>query len=503
MVANVTNATPTEVPHYPLALEDWVGIRCGPDRKLADEFRRTFEKTPLLAYRPLPHALNFHRSAKRFRWALGGNRSSKSHSVATEVMWYATGLHPFRRIMVPNETWYCGLTWEKVGDTLWPKIHAMLDGMKYRVTWHNKALDRPASVYVRVPGGESVITFKAFEQGREIFQSVDKRLVANDEQFSQEIFTEQISRIGGRYPLDFVAALTPINPQPWLEERMMLNRPDNWDVFNFPLGDNRVSRGGFIDDGEIDALLDEWPEEIRPTRERGEWAALIGAIFQTFRRDVHVLDLAQEKELLRYTGDVPFIVPQIRSLGSIDWGGANPFVYLWATQIPWADGLWYVFDEYYWDPKRQGQRRLDEHAAEIKRRTEQWRTVVDRTWADHDPTDALMMAHYGVPNMPAQKDNNSVSAGVDVVRTLFKVRKDTGRPRLLFAKRCKMLAREIAGYRYKEPTELQDPKDGAIVKKDDHAVDALRYLLRSEGVVGDSSGVIVTKLPNTGPRRQF
>jgi hypothetical protein len=271
-------------------------------------------------------------------------------------------------------------------------------------------------------------------------------------------------------------------------------------VFHFPIEDNRRSRGGFIADGEIQALLDEWPEEIRATRANGEWAALSGAIFQTFRRDVHVLSLAKEKELLRYTGETPSIPPTIHSIGSIDWGGANAFVHLWACQIPWADNLWYVYDEYYWDARKQGQRRLDEHAEEIKARTAKWKTSMIRTWADHDPADALMMAHHGVPSFPAVKGANSVREGIEVIQTLFKIRKDTNQPRLMFSERCKMLASQIASYRYKVGTFSRDPKDGEVVKVDDHTVDACKMLILSENVKAYevASG---TFRPNTGPRR--
>lgn len=487
-------------PHYPLAMEFLLRKRYASDPALLDEILRTFEKSPLMGYRPLPQALRFHQSPKRFRWALGGNRSSKSFSIATEVVWYATGLHPFKTIETPNECWYSGITFEKVGDTLWPNVYRLIEGMNYRIAWHNKAMNRPAAVFIKVPGGESVITFKAYVQGREVFQSVDKRLAANDEQMPQDIYTELISRIGGRYPLDFIAGLTPLEPQPWLEDRMMIHRPDNWDVFHFPIEDNRRSRGGFIADGEIQALLDEWPEEIRATRANGEWAALSGAIFQTFRRDVHVLNLAAEKELLRYQGDTPYIPVQMQSIGSIDWGGANAFVYLWAVQIPWADNLWYVYDEYYWDARKQGQRRLDEHAEEIKKRTAQWKTGVLRTWADHDPADALMLAHHGVTSLPAVKGPNSVREGIEVIQTLFKVRKDTGRPRLLFAQRCKVLASQIASYRYKAGTADRDPKDGEVVKVDDHTVDSARMLVMSENTKAYEIATTVFR-PNTGPRR--
>src|SRR3954462_13548825 len=71
-------------------------------------------KKPLGKYRPPPQAERFHRSNKRFRFCLGGNRSSKSHSLAVETIWRATGLHPFQPVKVPSVGWYATTTIEKV-----------------------------------------------------------------------------------------------------------------------------------------------------------------------------------------------------------------------------------------------------------------------------------------------------------------------------------------------------------------------------------------------------
>ena len=56
-------------------------------------------------------------------------------------------------------------------------------------------------------------------------------------------------------------SMTPVIPQAWLEERVR-DLPDTDGVFYADLNENRKSRGGFVDDKEIDAMIAEWPAEV-------------------------------------------------------------------------------------------------------------------------------------------------------------------------------------------------------------------------------------------------
>jgi phage terminase large subunit-like protein len=468
-----------ETGHYRLAIEP--KLRGLTDPQLVEAWR--YVQSPLGGYRPLPQALRFHRSPARFRFALGGNRSSKSHALAVETMWWATGLHPFRDIPGPTEGWYATTTWDKVGDTLWSKLKVLLRGIRHQVIWHNKQRDIPNTIIVpRGSAGDSKIILKAFEQGRESFQAAALDYAHFDEQFPQDVFVETVTRIGPGKAVNFAAAMTPIESQPWLEGRLTSSEPDaNDDVFEFPLDDNRISQGGFIADELIDATIENWPPEVRDTRRFGKWGAFLGAIFQTYSRELHVVSEERERRLFFLGKDhLPYAWPAI---GGIDWGGNNPFVFLWACRIPHLDNDYYVFDEYYWSFKERGPRLLADHAKEILARTEKWNAMLSHTWADHDPTDAREMAEHGVPSRPAVKD---VDAGIETIQSLLFPRRHlangdwpNGRPRLHIAKRCKNLLRELPMYRWKEATDKQDAKREPV-KKDDHSVDDLRYIVHSE-----------------------
>ena len=465
-------------PHYDLAVKPLIQDALDRANSMgrlpeAQQFIHCLLQNPAQNYRPLPQALQFHTSTKRYRWALGGNRSSKSHSLAQEVYWFATGTHPFKDVIVPNTGWYCTITWELVGAILWDKMESLLSDTPHEVLWRNRRAGIPGRISIPVEGGESHIIFKAYEQGRQIFQGTERRYIANDEQFSQDIYTEQISRIGPGQPLDFMAAMTPIIPQPWLEERLTTNIPTNWGVFEYPLDDNRISLGGFLPDEEIDQLINEWPEEIQPTRRLGKWASYLGAVYKTFSRGIHVVPERDEHKFFP-DGVVPVT---LRSIGGIDWGGNNPFVFLWAVQLPHLDDEWYVYDEYYWEYRSKGVRLISQHAEEIKRRTkDRWKSALGRVWADHDAQDVMEMNACGIASTPAIKD---VLAGIETIQKLLKVSPFTDRPTLHIAERCAKTITQMATLMWSEGSDTHDPVD-APVKHDDHCPDVVRYIMHSE-----------------------
>lgn len=471
----------TNPPHYPLAIEDAMvadlavlGEPTAYATRVLKWHRRL--QTPEGQYRPLPQARRFHQSQSRFRWCIGGNRSSKSHALCHELYWHATGTHPFQPTTGGCQVWYATPTFELVGSIIWPKLKILI-GSNCQISWYNKAEEIPRSVTIPTKDGPSKITFKAFEQGRDVYQGTEIAFIGFDEQCPQDIFVEAISRIGANNRLKFGAALTPIDPQPWLEELVTTKRPEGWDVFEFPLDDNRISAGGFIDDALIDAMIEMWPPEVRATRRNGKWGSFLGSIYQTFSREVHVVDEEKERRLFFKNGAIP---EWTEVVGGIDWGGSNPFVYLWVAVMVHLDSDLYVFDEYYWNPKERGGRRLEQHADEIKARSLRWGVQPVRVYADHDPTDALEFFHLGIPSIPADKRDRK--AGIEVMQSLFNPRAHLanadwpmGRPRIHIAARCENTIREHAGYKWKPGTDRQDAPDEPL-KLNDHTCDDLRYI---------------------------
>jgi phage terminase large subunit-like protein len=455
-----------------------------------------FFETPIGSYRPLPVARRFHQSQAQFRAVTGGNRSSKSLSLSREVFWYATGLHPWRRIEVPNTIWYATVTHDLVGSILWEHMKGLLEnyeeGEEYKVIWRNRAKQIPAQLDIKCfdkdgrPATSRVI-FKSYEEGPRVFQGTSRRLIAFDEQFDESIWLECVSRIGAECPLDMVMGFTPIYSQAWLEEKLQTVQ-ENWDVFAMPIDDNRISQGGFIKDEAIDALIEEWPPEVQPTRRRGRWGSFLGAVYKSFNREIHVVRPENEKKMFPEGR----ITSEMHVVGGIDWGGANPFVFLLAVKLPHLDGAWYFFDEYYW-PNTRGMRLIKEHAEEIQARIAKWKCGATTIWADHDPTVVNEMRAAGVRTRPARKDKDR---GIEAVQTAMKPHDYIGngdkQPHFFVSSRCENTIRELATYKWSEATKKNDAKNEPV-KKDDHTCDVCRYIIFSE-----SHASLQTKRMNLG-----
>lgn len=403
----------------------------------------------ILLYRPRPAADAFHRSPAKNRWLFGGNRSGKSEAnIGFDLCSFALGIHPHRTTRKNATIWAAANTWELVGKLLWQeKIRAYLPmGQIATVVWHNKAADIPKELRLR---NGNVIEFKAYEQGRKAFEGRAIDAFYGDEQCkddSQGVWTEIQARLVDRNGFS-AQSMTPILHQKWLEERIQTMPPTDA-VFYADLNDNRKSRGGYVEDAEIDALIAEWPGEIQATRIAGHFAAFLGTVFKTFSRDVHVCS--------------PFKVPEDwPRWRSIDFGFNNPFVCLWLARDP--DKRWYIYAEHY-----QARESLAFHAERIKGISgrEQYRA----TWADHDAQDRYELEKQGIRTTAAKKD---ISLGIEAVQKVLKVQGD-GRPRLQIFSTCKHTISEMAGYRWAEGTESKDAKDEPL-KVNDHTVDALRY----------------------------
>lgn len=404
----------------------------------------------ILGYRPLPAPKNFHKSQAKYRWLCGGNRSGKSESnIGYDLCSFALGLHPFRKTPKNAIIWAASNTWPLVGKLLWSeKIRTYLPAAQIRppISWHNKGDEIPREV--RLVNGNR-IEFKAYEQGRKAFEGRaidafygDEQCKSDSEGTWQEIQARLLDKNG------FSAqSLTPIIPQPWLEERVE-SLPDTDEVFYANLNDNRKSRGGYIDDREIDLMISQWPAEIQETRIKGLFAAFAGAVYKTFNRSAHIIK--------------PFKIPkEWPRYRAIDWGFNNPFACLWLARDP--DRRWYVYAEHY-----QARETLAYHAERIKQITgaEKYRA----TWADHDAQERYEFKKLGISTLAAKKD---VHLGIETVQAALKIQ-DDGKPRLFIFKNCVNTCREMPSYKWAEGTEGRDPKDEPL-KVNDHTPDCVRY----------------------------
>jgi len=402
-------------------------------------------------YEPLGYEQGiFHKSLALFKWIFGGNRSSKTYTNMMDLAMLLMDCHPVH--YCPNGVhWACIEHWDQVRDILWeeklrqfiPTDAIVPGGIEYG---QHKI---PKRVFFK--NGHK-LEFKSFNQGRGSFQGRGVDSIHCDEQCEhdfQGILNEMQARLLDRN--GFLSwSMTPILSQPELEERIE-DLPDTDEVFKINLNDNRISRGGYIPDKRIDDMIAQWPEETQATRIAGEFASFFGSVFKTYRRSLHVIQ--------------PFRIPkEWRRYRGIDFGFTNPFVCLWLAKD--KDDNWYVYREYY-----QSQTGIQDHIRAIKLFSKGEQYV--ETWADpEDAASRSEMRKTGIKTKTARKD---ITRSIELVQSKFKV-KENGKPSLFIFKTCRNTCREIPAYHYPKGTSSNNPKD-IPVQKDDHTIDALRYVL--------------------------
>jgi PBSX family phage terminase large subunit len=193
----------------------------------------------------------------------------------------------------------------------------------------------------------------------------------------------------------------------------------------------------------------------------GMWCLAEGAIFDFFDRKLHVCP--KPPAAAEYY------------IAAIDYGFSNPFACLLigvSTGRYNQEGkkLW-VDQEYYWDPKKTGRGKTNsEFALDIQKFLEDYN--VRQLYID--PSAAAFkkdLQKIGITTIDA---NNEVLDGITITSS------EMQKGNLVIHERCPNLIREIESYVWDE----KESKKGydEPVKKNDHAVDALRYAIASHKV---------------------
>lgn len=204
-----------------------------------------------------------------------------------------------------------------------------------------------------------------------------------------------------------------------------------------------------LDPMYVENLKKSTPEGMWYDRKiKGLWVAAEGLVYEGWQREHHVIE--------------PFDIPEDwQRVRAVDFGFNNSFVCLWGAID--SDDRLYIYDEHYED-----HRLIKYHAAAINQRKESIKWTV----ADHDAQERAELEDKGIYTSPAQKD---VALGLQRVAKRLIVQ-DDGKPRLRVFATCKNVIQEIEKYAWAAN------KTGAIKKEepakvDDHAMDALRYMI--------------------------
>jgi phage terminase large subunit-like protein len=177
------------------------------DYKFLCEFNQYKLENGIEFYEPYPKQVEFHKSLAPFRLFAGGNRVGKSLASAAELVWYALGTHPHKKIDVPNEGWVISKDYNVQKEAIQKCILELLPKRAIKGEPSHVKSGILDTIYLK---NGSIITFKSVDSGTSRFAGAAKRWIAFDEEPPKEVWNECMSRIGAGVPLDVWIAMTPI-----------------------------------------------------------------------------------------------------------------------------------------------------------------------------------------------------------------------------------------------------------------------------------------------------
>ena len=403
--------------------------------------------------------IEFFRAGAQYKQRLfmAANRVGKTVAGAFETAYHLTGQYPSwwegRRIAYPTDGWACGTTSQTTRDV----VESVLLGRSgcpgvipvesILHTVAGRAISGSVeTVLVRhVSGKDSKLGFKTYEQGRRSFEGEAKDFIWCDEEPPLDVYTEMLYRLLTTKGL----AWTTFTPLLGMSEMVtQFLEPESEES----RGSKYVVQAGWKDVPHLDAeerrkLIANTPPYQIKARTEGEPALGAGAIYPIAESEITVPDRAVPEDWPRAFGmDVGW------SRTAVVWGARDP-----------GSGVLYLYSEHY-----QGQGEPASHALAIRGRGDWIPGVIDPACLGSSQIDGrTLMEIYRKLGLHLSPAENAVEAGITEVWNL------------LVSGRLKVMQSLSNWLREFRKYHRDDKGSGKIVKRDDHLMDATRYLIIS------------------------
>ena len=417
--------------------------------------------------------LDFFKAAatNKIRIFRSGNQVGKTTAGAVDVLRMALGQHPWCVFKPPMRIWCSGLDWDfGIGQVIWPAMRDIIPMDEVRGITYMRKQEPQLPLQIVFKNG-SEMTFKSADSGRRKYQGSAIHAVWLDEEHPQDVVEESRTRLIKNVGY-FTCTLTPIMRSRWIQD---IEREPNAALFRASMLE--AARAGILDLEAVKSFEEALPEKQRRVRVHGDFVSLEGTVYPSLNRDEHCVAIKGDHIYHKGTPIAPWPFPQNWArYAAIDWGMSNPTAVvigvediknrrLFITRVYYSPGI-----------------RASEWARLLETRLPRLRFPLI---SDHDAQARAECEAAGLATTPAMKD---IDMGLESVeRALSQTGKD-GAPSLVFIEdksidrvlgRCDAhkLLWEMEGYHYPKAKDGRpDPVDRPV-KKDDHACDALRYLV--------------------------
>lgn len=345
---------------------------------------------------------------------------------------------------------------------------------------------RIADMHIRVKAanGISNFYFRPLEDP-EKFRSMNLNAALIDEcnQVSEEAFLLLQGRLRGKAWRKILVVSNPAGHD-WVYRNFFKkdHLKNDWAKAQYKLIRAPSTENYHLPEGYLETLQQSWSEDRIAREIEGSFDAFEGAVYNEFRRDTHVIK--------------PFKIPDHwpRYIG-IDHGYRNPAAWVWVAIGP--DGEAYAYREYYESERLiheivQGHTLNNEFRLGTLNMMNIGKDNPEKiTYAFIDPSTKARRGTNGQSDwdeyarvlpkdFPLYPAKNDVQVGIDRVKSYFKIHPRTNKPNLYIFDTCINLIEEITQYRYQELRPNQEDRRAEHekpVKNNDHALDALRYVI--------------------------
>lgn len=402
------------------------------------------------------------------RLFLAANRVGKSLAGGVEDVYHATGDYPHwwrgRTFDRAVKMWVCGTTDEKVKESMQELLlgppNAWGTGLipAERIDKIDSAAgsikDLVDTVWItHETGGVSQLTFKSYKQGRQAFEATRQDVIHDDEEPPLDVHSEQVLRLAdttgaGRDGCLYIT----VTPLLGLSDTVAFYLPDG------QLPEGQQASNKYV----VNATWDDVPHLSEETK------VLLRANIPPYQLDARsrglpmlgagaIYPVPEEEYLVD-----PFELPKHwRRAYALDVGWQRTAA-VWGAYDPDTD-CWYLYHAHY-----RGEAEASIHAQAIKAPGDWIAGVIDPAARGRSQIDGQrLMQMYVDLGLTLHTAQNAVESGIYEVWE----RLSTGRLKVF---------RSLSHW-LSEIRKYQRDQKGRIVKKDDHLMDATRYLVMSAG----------------------
>lgn len=424
------------------------------------------------AYRPHRSQEKFHRSTQKGKLYIGGNRSGKTVGGCTEDVMRLIGKHRFRTDL-PNPPIrgriVCVDVEEGIKKIAIPEIMRWLPRNYLKNGSWEDSYDKQARTLTLTNG--SFLEFMSYEQLKDKFAGTSRHFVHFDEEPPLDIFNECMMRLVDTDG-DWWITMTPLIEMSWTKDQLYdpFQAGDRQDL---QILEVNTEENPHINIEAMDRLSLGLKDSEKQARRSGAYISHTGRVYGP---------AVFNDELSTHGGNVledVFTLPAIwRTMLSYehfvmwDHGLNNPTAILFACYD--TEGRIFVYDELYLSDKV-----IREYASIFLRRLEELGITLQYIVGDPSIQNRLpntgnsIQIEYAECGVNISLGNNDVRGGIARVQGRFA-------KRLLFiSKRCTNTLRELSNYRWDRfaSSKIENRRNAKDLplKKNDHAMDALRY----------------------------